>query len=111
MTILNHYEKASEILHSVIHNWPLTPTVYAIVTQIYVKSRKEYITQCNTITNYVTHCVCQIKKSRKTADKNTPIGLIPSGIYADSRTNILHNIFFQPVKSLMKVKKHLYPNN
>ena len=111
MIISNLYKKNQTVVHIVIHEKPLPPTVYAISTPRHVIYWRIRITQCKAIKIHATNSVCQTNKLYKNVTINVKISLIVTVIKAEPELDKLSDIFFQPVKRMINTKEKLELGN
>ncbi len=107
MIISNLYKKNQTVVHIVIHEKLLPPIVYTIATPRHVIYWRIRITHCKAIKIHATNSVCQTNKLYKNVTNNVKISLIVTVIKAETESDKLSDIFFQPVRNLMKAKGEL----
>ena len=105
MTISNLYKKNQVVLHNAIHKKPLPPIVCTTRQLRYGICWRIRITQCEAFKILATNSVCQTNKFHKTVTINVKISLTDTVIKAETESENLNDIFFQPVNGYMKEKE------
>ena len=97
MIISNFYKKNQEVLHNAIHKKPLPPIVCTTLQSPDGICWRIRIAQCEAINILATNSVCQTNKFHKTVTINVKISLTDTVIKAETESENLNDIFFQPV--------------